>query len=313
MCTRDIVLICAPSDDIHAVSVATELIDYFNFSVIRWNTSGFPLKDKLSYYPNTIADNYSINIGGYHLPTERLKSIWWRRPKRPEISQEIKSLEIRKFCLTEADVFFRGFCSTLMIPIYNKPEAELAAQKPIQLYYAKEVGLRIPNTIMSNDPEEIELFWKNNNSSCIFKAYTSPSWQIAETRILTKDMLSELSLLKYAPIIVQEYIPKLADIRVSIFIDDVFAGESRTHNSVEVDWRLDLKLKWEHHELPNEVKEKLILLLKKLNLHSGAIDLILTPNGDYIFIEVNPSGQFLFLEIDTRQKLSRSCAAMLVS
>lgn len=313
MSTKDVVLICAPSDDIHAISVATELIDYFHFSVIRWNTSGFPLKDTLSYKPNTIVDNYSINIGGYRLPIDRLKSIWWRRPKRPEICQEIKSLDVRKFCLTETDVFFRGFFSTLNVPIYNKPEAELTAQKPIQLYSAKEVGLRIPNTIMSNNPEEIKLFWKENKGKCIFKAYTSPSWQMAETRILTKNMLPDLSLLKYAPIIVQEYIPKLADIRVSIFLDDVFSGEAKTHDSPDVDWRLDLALKWENHELPDEVKKKLILLLKKLDLHSGAVDLILTPSGDYVFIEVNPSGQFLFLEIDTKQRLSRSCAKMLIS
>ncbi|WP_293933429.1 hypothetical protein [Sphingobacterium sp. UBA6645] len=32
--------------------------------------------------------------------------------------------------------------------------------------------------------------------------------------------------------------------------------------------------------------------MKGLGFNTGSIDLILTPDGDYVFLEINPEGQF---------------------
>jgi hypothetical protein len=45
----------------------------------------------------------------------------------------------------------------------------------------------------------------------------------------------------------------------------------------------------------------------------ASVDLRLTPNGEYVFFEVNPSGQFLFLEIDTGLPISAAVASYLAS
>jgi glutathione synthase/RimK-type ligase-like ATP-grasp enzyme len=45
-------------------------------------------------------------------------------------------------------------------------------------------------------------------------------------------------------------------------------------------------------QIPSEIKNKLILLMKQLQLESGSIDMIVTPNNEYVFLEVNPVGQF---------------------
>ncbi|WP_156393007.1 hypothetical protein [Rhizobium sp. Root1220] len=54
-------------------------------------------------------------------------------------------------------------------------------------------------------------------------------------------------------------------------------------------------------------------LVRRLGLHYGSIDMRLTPEGKYVFFEINPSGQFLFIEIDTGHPLSNAMAAMLLS
>lgn len=50
-----------------------------------------------------------------------------------------------------------------------------------------------------------------------------------------------------------------------------------------------------------------------LELKSAAIDLRLTSEGEYVFLEVDPSGQFLFCEILTGTAIARSVANLLVA
>ncbi len=45
-----------------------------------------------------------------------------------------------------------------------------------------------------------------------------------------------------------------------------------------------------------KTSQKLLMLMRRLGLEYGAIDLRLTPDGEYVFFEVNPAGQFLFVE-----------------
>ena len=47
-----------------------------------------------------------------------------------------------------------------------------------------------------------------------------------------------------------------------------------------------------------------IRLLKELNLQFGAIDMIKTPDGSYIFLEINPNGQWAWIETQTGLQIS---------
>jgi glutathione synthase/RimK-type ligase-like ATP-grasp enzyme len=51
--------------------------------------------------------------------------------------------------------------------------------------------------------------------------------------------------------------------------------------------------------------------MRRLGLEYGAIDLRLTPDGDYVFFEVNPGGQFLFVEHACGLPISAALAAHL--
>jgi D-alanine-D-alanine ligase-like ATP-grasp enzyme len=51
--------------------------------------------------------------------------------------------------------------------------------------------------------------------------------------------------------------------------------------------------------------------MRRLGLVYSAIDLRLTPEGEYVFLEINPSGQYLFIELLTQMPLSKHMANFL--
>lgn len=68
----------------------------------------------------------------------------------------------------------------------------------------------------------------------------------------------------------------------------------------------------ESYVLPKEINVKLRMLMKKMNLHFGAIDMIVTPSGDYVFLEINPSGQWGWIEVLTKMPISEAIAEILM-
>ena len=65
----------------------------------------------------------------------------------------------------------------------------------------------------------------------------------------------------------------------------------------KVDWRRSQdELQLEPTCLPPEVAARCFALLDELGLVFGCLDLVVTPEGEYIFLEVNEMGQFLFVE-----------------
>jgi hypothetical protein len=52
--------------------------------------------------------------------------------------------------------------------------------------------------------------------------------------------------------------------------------------------------------------------MRRLGLVYGAIDLRLTPEGRYVFLEINPSGQFLYVEHATGQPITAALAKALI-
>jgi len=48
--------------------------------------------------------------------------------------------------------------------------------------------------------------------------------------------------------------------------------------------------------LPGPVAERCLALVRSYGLNFSAIDLIVTPDDHYVFVENNPNGQFIFVE-----------------
>ena len=134
-----------------------------------------------------------------------------------------------------------------------------------------------------------------------------------ETRLLTTDDLEQLSSVRLAPVIFQEYISAVADVRVTIVGRQVFAMLIHSRGtSYEVDFRISLReAKTSATTLPRAVEDTLLQLMDDLGLAYGAIDLRLTDDGEYVFLEINPAGEFLFCEAGAGLPITEAVAEWL--
>lgn len=63
--------------------------------------------------------------------------------------------------------------------------------------------------------------------------------------------------------------------------------------------------------LPKNVQAMLLSFMNSAKLSFAAIDLIVTPDNDYVFLEANPDGQYLWIEGITGAPISKAIARTL--
>lgn len=70
--------------------------------------------------------------------------------------------------------------------------------------------------------------------------------------------------------------------------------DSQASERTKIDWRhYDLdRVEHLEVELPRSVSNSILRFMQRVNLRYGAIDLIETTGGEFVFLEVNPSGQW---------------------
>ncbi len=182
---------------------------------------------------------------------------------------------------------------------------QLHQTKPVQLALVSSLGVPIPATLLANDPEAVRTF-AADHPACIFK----PVQGGAHTRRLTAAHLSDdnLANLAHAPVTIQEEVPG-TNIRVFVAGDRVLACEVY---SAAIDFRDDEDPRIIPHTLPAEVAGWCLRAARALELLWTGIDLRLTPERRYLFLEANPSPMFLGFESRSGLPLSDSLAALLL-
>lgn len=117
---------------------------------------------------------------------------------------------------------------------------------------------------------------------------------------------------------VQEYVEKQYELRVTVVCDKVFACKIDSQRMEEdkgrVDWRqgYEYGLHYEPYELPDAVKSFCFSFLQEMHLNFGCFDFIVTPQGEFVFLECNPNGQWLWLEQETGMPISQAIAECLM-
>lgn len=151
--------------------------------------------------------------------------------------------------------------------------------------------------------------------TAIAHSMESPEFFLYTSRVKEED-LKELESLRYCPMVFQAEIPKQLELRIVMVNGQSFVGalDSSQYNHSTVDWRrpgIDPGA-WQHHALPDSLIKQLQIFMVNLGLNFGAFDFILTPSGEYIFLEVNPVGEWGMLERDLDLPISTAIADFLV-
>jgi len=119
-----------------------------------------------------------------------------------------------------------------------------------------------------------------------------------------------------APAIYQEAVPKAYEARAIVVGDRVLVCriDSQASARTSLDWRHYDFDRVEHRPMtaPADVELALLALCRYFGLVFGAIDLIVTPDGRWVFLELNPNGQWGWLEEQGGLPVSRAIAEELI-
>ncbi len=246
----------------------------------------------------------------------RIRTIWLRRPTVVAVPGAVTNSAARTLVRHEWSAALNGLAMSQEVQWVNHPFAQNAASKPLQLHWAQKVGLPIPDTLITNDPQCAREFVRRHNGGVVHKALTAPDGQLIDTRAWDEsrnDVYLD-ACLPMAPGIFQRHVQGRGDVRSAVIGEEIFSVfiDSRSSRS-PVDSRLDLDAEYTVHELPEMTTRTLRELMAGLGLVFGVVDLKLDADGQHVFLEVNPQGQFLFMEILTKLPISAAMATLLLS
>ena len=301
--------------DVHARSAAWGLEKLGEPSVF-WYTHDFPQRHSASVEIDSLPAAQPANVDLYCARTYRafnmrdVDAIWLRRWYHPSASSDLHPADT-KFAKGEAGEYVRSLMFVLDIdyrfwinPLQAKRRAD---RKAVQMMQAKAVGLSIPQTLLSNDPQRIREFFKAHDGRVIYKSYVPASWTkdgrlySTFTSPLNEALLEHDSALSQAPGIYLALVDKAYDLRITVMGRSIFASriDSQQDGYYLTDWRANIsadKFRSKRHQLPPHIEQQCLALVERMGLVFGCIDIIVTPEGDHVFLEINEMGQFLWLE-----------------
>ncbi len=305
------ILIVSHPGDLHARHVIDILASDGRETMIM-NASDLPHNASLTIRYGCESPVLEYRVGDADpIDLYRATATWYRRPQSPDLSS-IEDPDALQFTHNEWQEALNGLWLLSDGPWMNPPQYdEVAARKALQLRIAAEVGLRIPRTVITSDPDVARNFISGQGlNRTVYKTFSCTHALWRETRLVGKAELELIDLVRLSPLIFQEYIAGGTDIRATFVGSHAFAAAIDVqHTSYAVDFRMSLgEARTEPIELPRLVKAKLFELMGRLGLVYGAIDLRRSPDGEYVFLEVNTAGEFLFVEERTALPISQAIA-----
>lgn len=180
--------------------------------------------------------------------------------------------------------------------------------KPLQALMLREEGFRVPETLVTDDPDAAREFVERHSGEVIFKSLSGIRSIVQKVE---REHLERLPLLRHGPAQFQERVVG-EDIRVHTVGSAHFATRIR---SDVVDYRYARKLggraALEPTEIAPALAEACFRITRRLGLEMAGIDLKQTADGRTYCFEVNPAPAFLFYERGGGQPISSALADLL--
>lgn len=316
------VLILTEEGDVHADYVI-KAIQQMGGECIRFHTDTLVQNTKYSYsFSNDrSSDRMFIEDSGISFSLNQIKSVYYRRPRKPLAPPIVEDLGTKEYIQNEAESLLAGIYhniskGTLWI---NDPTRNRSAGNKIgQLRTALDIGLSIPDTLVTNEIDTAYQFFIECDKDIVCKSLRQ---ELATTngqsvfifthpipRTAARDFFEGVKL---GSSILQRRVKKLSDIRVTLVGQQCFSVEVENN---EIDWRkIDpYSLLHKTIDLPSLLKIKLFELQHRYGLVSSQIDLIRTVNNEYVFLEINPNGQWLWIQLLTGMPIADTIAGVLL-
>ena len=317
--SRDAVLLLTHSGDYYNIDLVSQALARRGVRPVRFNTDLFPSCVKLSARAGDERVAHLITEAGEQISTAEIRAVWARKLWSPRMDHDLDE-RYRSMCIGESVAALQGFLDALhdarwVNDLQRQRDAE---NKQRQLRLAARAGLRVPRTLVTNDPIAARQFFAETDGQTVAKllrpltvSMDAVSDFVYTNRVREED-LAGAETLRHCPTVFQELIPKAYELRVACVAGKAFAGALYAQG--HTDWRRAApeECHWQMVQLPTEVATSLQALMSELGLVFGAVDLICTPSGEHVFLEVNPGGEWGMLERDLGLPISEAIAEALL-
>lgn len=318
-------LVCTVKLDPHTDAVI-DILEERGKNVFRLNTEDFyekyiftliQNKDENSIRIENTVNGKFIETGEYKIPA------YYRKPSDVIPHKECNDNTSRDVSVKEANSFMKMLYASELFHWTNDKFSNIkASRKNLQLEVATKQGLNFPDTLITTSKENAITFFEKYDFNVILKplnvsTYTNDTdfFSVFAEKVEKKILLTNLESIELAPVFIQEYIEKEYELRICVFDKKVFACkiDSQNNENTLIDWRVinPMEIGHEMVQIPNWLEIKLIDFNKNLNLEFGIYDFIMTPNGEYYFLENNPNGQWYWIEMITKVKMAEAMANIL--
>lgn len=321
---RNRVLVITGSTEPNATEVLTHIPEK---RVFRLNTD---LLDKYLITSTVIGQSmeFEVENGEESITSRDIRSIFYRRPPTAQMPAGELGDGTRKFAESEFQRFFNALWSTPNThePLWvNHPLClrRVELNKLYQLQVASSQGIATPETMVTTSPKKARAFFEKTQRRMIMKTFGSHVNDTEEelrgvftNPVSAEDLEMFGDELRYAPVIFQNYVSKKLELRVTIVGNQTFACaiDSQASSKTVHDWRrYDFeKVAHETYQLPGSLQKKLLGCMRVWGLQFGAVDFIVTPEGEHVFLEVNPAGQWGWIQALTGMPIYQAMAKLLM-
>ena len=319
------VLIITHSDDNECVARVAEAIAHKGGHTIRFETDRYPTDVRLTaYYGSSGDERLTLTNEQGEFDLREVTAVWHRRINFGAHLPAGLDKQLRHASLGETSAAAHGMLASLRaFRLDHLQHIRHAENKQLQLQVARELGLHIPRTLTTNDPTAVRAFANSCEDGMVtkmlssFAIYEEGKELVVFTNPVKHEDLADLSGLSLCPATFQELLPKSLEIRATVVGRRVMSAavDSQVSTRATHDWRRDgvhILQDWQPYQLPIEIEEKILRLMDYFSLNYGAIDVILTPGGKHVFLELNPCGEFFWLERSPGLPVSEAIADLLL-
>ena len=314
--TNKKVLILTKSQDSHSDVIADEL-RCRHVPVLRFDQSEYPNNVVIS---TTMCSGYPtkgyISYQGACTPLSDITSLWRRRPTLYVPPDSVTPGE-KIFLEDETRRGIEGLFDSHVFSVSKMLAIRASNNKVVQLQRAQQLQLTIPKSLFTNDPTSVLPFYESCDGQVITKPVQNGfieddpnNKRLIFTNVVTHEHLSNPTLLHKVGAtthLFQEHIPKAFDLRVVIMGRQIFAVEIHTPADNH-DFRSAYADATYHvHQLPSGLSNKLLALVKSFDLQFSSMDLMVTKDGEYVWVELNPNGQFYWLQYQLENVSGERC------
>ncbi|MET0401501.1 MAG: MvdC/MvdD family ATP grasp protein [Cystobacter sp.] len=323
---RDLVLLITHGGDYFTVDRVAQEVARRGPRPLRIDTDGFPSHWELASMLGPGHEDVVLRTKEGEVHASDVRSVWLRRQRPPRFDESLDPAW-RESCVRESSAALLGALDGLMgagCHFINPLGAdEAAGNKARQLRLARAHGLEIPRTLVTNDAARVRAWFDEVGGRVVAKMLTPLSQSMdgrqpfVYTSAIGPEQLEELDGLRYSPMVFQQRIDKAHELRVIVVGERCFVGVIDASRSAagQVDWRRSRpdECSWSVGVLPGDVERRLVRVVAALGLVYGAADFIVTPDGRYVFLEVNPAGEWGMLEKELGLPIAAALADALVS